>query len=77
MLDPRMVELIKNAYVRRLQENRPPIGEPKVHEIVRSMPLPPQWLVRRLLAESMHLPEQERMQQVAELIVVKHLLPGQ
>ena len=71
-----MLQLIKDAYQRRLQENRLPIEESKLHEILKFMPYPPTWLVDKMLAERMHLSEEERMQQVAELIVVKHLLPG-
>jgi hypothetical protein len=78
MLDPRMVQLIEDAYRRRLLETRPPDWLPiDESAMMHSMPLPPQWLVEKALAERMHLPEDERMRQVAELMVVKHLLPGQ
>jgi hypothetical protein len=39
------------------------------------MPMPPQQLVERALIERMRLPEEVRMQEVAMLIVVRHLLP--
>jgi hypothetical protein len=76
MLDPRMVQLITHAYLRRVQERSyRPLDESNLNEIVRWMPLPGPRLVDMAMAERMHLPEDKRMQEVAELMVVKHLLP--
>ncbi len=69
ILDPRMLQLIEDAYMRRLQNNRPPIDESMRNEILKFMPYPSPRLVERVLAERAHLPEEERMQQAAEFIV--------
>jgi hypothetical protein len=75
MLNSRMVELIEDAYIRRIQEGRPPMDKSTLEGHLRFMPIPPTWLVEKALAERMHLHEEERMQQVAHLMVMKHLLP--
>lgn len=76
MLDPRMAQLIRNAYVRRVQGHRPPMDDSAIEELMQSMPMPPTRLIENALAERMHLHEYERMRQVAELMVAKHLLPN-
>jgi hypothetical protein len=74
MLDPRKVQLIRDAYRRRVREGRPQIDEATMDNIMQWMPIPPTSLVESALADRMHLPEDERMRQVAVLMVVKHLL---
>jgi hypothetical protein len=75
MLDLRMVTLIRAAYIRRIQEGRAPMDESTLEKYMKWMPMPPTWLVEKALAERMHLSENERMEQVANLMVMKHLLP--
>jgi hypothetical protein len=51
------------------------MDESTLEKYIKWMPMPPTWLVEKALAERMHLSENERMEQVANLMVMKHLLP--
>ncbi len=72
----RMPQLITDAYRERLKQRSPRLDEATMdNNIMLFMPMPPARLVESALAERMHLPEEARMQEVAMLIVVRHLLP--
>lgn len=68
-------QLIPDACRRRLQQQRPNLDKAALDDIVTWTPFPPILLVERALVQRMQLPEEERTQQVAELMVLKHLLP--
>src|SRR6266849_1995903 len=72
----RMPQLITDAYRERLKQRSPRLDEATMdNKIMLFMPMHPARLVESALAERMHLPEEARMQEVAMLIVVRHLLP--
>jgi hypothetical protein len=72
----RMPQLITDAYRKRLQQRCPRLDEATMdNNIMLAMPMPPARLVESALVERMHLPDEARMQEVAMLIVVRHLLP--
>lgn len=69
----RVYQLIPDACRRRVQQERPELDEAAVDEIMMWIPSPPMRLVESALVQRMHLPEEERMQQVAMMMVSKLL----
>jgi len=72
----RVYQLIPDACRRRLMQERPNLDKAALDKIVMYIPFPPIRLVEEALVQRTQLPEEDRMQQVAELMVRKHLLPS-
>jgi predicted anti-sigma-YlaC factor YlaD len=70
---PRSYQFIRDACRTRVQGERPQLDEAAVDEFLKMVPMPPIRMVEKALADRLHLPEAERMQQVAAMIVPKLL----
>jgi len=69
----RVYQLIPDACRRRVQQKHPELEEAAVDEILIQIPMPPMRLVESAVVQRMHLPEEERMQQVTTMMVPKLL----